>query len=250
MFLYRYILIVLWIIFQSGVAITAQNSDASLRYRFGLVEHLDTLDLKTGDIFLFQSMTFNGRMIQLGSCAPFTHVAMVIKNPDGTYWITHSTDNEFYGTGIPVLFEEEWRSGVILTRLEDSFISTDAAKTGFYKTIWLCRFNEKTERPDRDSILKIYDEHKHFPFEKSKIRFALAAFDLKLFGFDLLQLPSNNAMFCSEYFTIILDRLGIRTGAEQSPDELTPTDVRNFIPYRDSPLIPFKFIDGKYRIQN
>jgi hypothetical protein len=228
----------------------SQNGTGNAKFISGLVDDLKYLGLETGDLLLFQSKTFNGIMTQIGTLSPYTHCALVIRNPDGSFWLTHSTDNDYYGSRIPVINEPNGRSGVVLTKLEDLFISTDGGETGFYTHIWIRKFDETwIKRPSEKLLFALYEKHKKHPFTKSKLRFILAALDFKLFEKDLLSLKNDETYFCSEYIHMLLEEAGIPVTDDQNGNEYTPKDIRNLEPYYDSKPIVFKFENGMYRIK-
>jgi len=228
-------------------AIFALNSTDSLKHQFGLVDKLDTMELNTGDIVLFQSTSFEGKMTQIGTFSPFTHTAMILKEQDGSIWITHATDNLYDGVGIQVKYEQKSRGGVILTRLKDSFLSITGGKKGFYKRIWIFRMDEsKMQRPARDAFLKSYFLHKKDVFETSKWRFILSAFDLRIAGKDLFSLPDTEKVMCSEYIFILMKELNLPMSSKQLPNEITPKNIRREIKaYYHEPL-QFDFSGGRY----
>ena len=230
--------------------LNAQTNKDSLKTIFGLVKGLETLDLKTGDIALFQSLTFDGIMTQIGTFSPFTHSAIIIKNPDGTLWLTHATDNDYNGDRIKVIGEDKGRPGVILTKMEDSFLSKDNGRSGFYRRIWIRRFDETwSKRPERDTLLKLYKKYKKNPFTTTKYPFILAALDFSLFGKDLLSLPDDATFICSEYVHRILRETGVPVSCYQKENEYTPKDIRNLEPYCNGKSIVFKFENGMYMMK-
>lgn len=233
-----------------STVLAGQNDNSDTQFTTGHVEDIDRLGLETGDLMLFQSKTFNGIMTQIGTMSPYTHCALVIRNPDGSLWLTHSTDNDYYGNRIPVINELQGRPGVILTRLEDLFVSTDGGETGFYKTIRIRKFDDTwTERPDRKMLLELYEKYKKHKFTKSKLRFVLAALDFDLLGKDILSLPDDDTYFCSEYVHHLLIEAGYPVKNDQMGNEYTPRDIRNLEPYYDSKPVVFKFENGMYRIK-
>lgn len=230
--------------------LSGQNNKRIPVFMSGLVGDIDRLGLETGDLMLFQSKTFNGIMTQIGTLSPYTHCALVIRNPDGSLWLTHSTDNDYYGNRIPVINELQGRPGVILTRLEDIFVSTDGGETGFYKTIRIRKFDDTwTERPDRKMLLELYEKYKKHKFTKSKLRFVLAALDFDLLGKDILSLPDDDTYFCSEYVHNLLIEAGYPVKNDQMGNEYTPWDIINLEPYYDSKPVVFEFENGMYRIK-
>ena len=230
--------------------VSSQNDTSSIAFISGLLDNPESLGLETGDLLLFQSKTFNGIMTQIGTLSPYTHCAIVIKNNDGTLWLTHSTDNDYHGHRIPVINEPNGRSGVVLTKLEDLFVSTDGGKTGFYTHIWIRKFDETwIKRPSEQLLLALYEKHRKSPFTKSKLRFILAALDFKLFEKDLLSLKNDETYFCSEYIHLLLEEAGIPITVDQKGNEYTPKDIRNLEPYYDSNPIVYKFENGIYRIK-
>ena len=234
----------------SNPILSGQQQTKNSQFKTGLVNDLDNLDIETGDLVLFQSKTFNGIVTQIGTLSPYTHCAIVIKNPDGSIWITHSTDNDYNGNRIPIIHESGGRPGIILTKLEDMFLSINGAKSGFYHHIWIRKFDESwAERPKREDILEYYENHKSFPFTKSALRFTLSAFDLKLFGYDLLSLPDDETYFCSEYVHKLLKELGYPIDKKQKDNEYTPKDIRNLEPYYDMKPVVFQFKDGMYMVK-
>ncbi|MBK7093778.1 MAG: hypothetical protein IPH57_01435 [Saprospiraceae bacterium] len=232
-----------------STVLAGQHDKNIPEFASGLVEDIDWLDLETGDLLLFQSKTFNGIMTQIGTVSPYTHCALVIRNPDGSLWLTHSTDNDYYGHKIPVINEPKGRSGIILTKLTDLFISTDGRETGFYKHIWIRKFDESwAERPSREKLLALYEKHKKYPFTKSKIPFIFSAIDFSILGYDLLSIPDDESFFCSEYLHHILKEAGYAITDDQAKNEYTPKDIRDLEPYYDAKTIVFIFENGMYRL--
>jgi hypothetical protein len=214
---------------------------------FGLVDDLDSLGLKTGDLLMFQSLTRDGIFTQIGTLSPYTHCALVIRNPDNSLCLLHATDNNFAGERMPVLFEEKSRNGVIMTTIQDPFISVDNGKSGFYKHIRVLRFDESwSERPSREVLLELYEKNKKHPFTASKVPFILSAFDLTFFGHDLISMPDDDSFFCSEFVHHILTEADIPIACDQKSNEYTPKDIRNLEPYQTANPIIFKFKNGKY----
>jgi hypothetical protein len=238
------------IMFSSTCILNAQDKKNFEKAVFGLVKGLEDLDLKTGDLVLFQSLTRDGIFTQIGTLSPYTHCALIIKNPDGSLWITHSTDNLYAGERIPVINEEQGRSGVILTKMENSFLSDDNCKSGFYKHIWIRKFDESwAERPSREKLLGLYEKHKKYPFTISKIPFIFSAIDFSILGYDLLSIPDDESFFCSEYIHHILIEAGYAITDDQAKNEYTPKDIRDLEPYYDAKPIVFIFENGIYRLK-
>lgn len=231
-----------------SISMLAQLDKAS-SVKLGLVSGLDTLGLKTGDMVFFQSMTFDAVMTQWGTLSPFTHSSMVVIDPDGTILLTHSTNNDYKGFVIPVIGEDHGRSGIILTRLDDLFISVDQGESGYYKHIWIRRMKESMmDRPERETILKLYHAYKHHPFETSNLRFILSAFDLNINGKDLLSLPPDSLWMCSEYMAHLFQDLSFPMQSNELPNETTPADIFRLVDgYYEEPVI-YMFKDGKYQI--
>lgn len=214
---------------------------------FGLVDSLEYLDLKTGDLAMFQSLTDNGILTQIGTLAPYTHCAIIIKNEDGQLLLLHTTDNDFAGERIPVLGETETRNGVILTKFQNSFISTNSGKSGFYRRVWILPFDDSwAARPTNKELFEMYKKTKRYPFTKSKIPFIFSVFDLSLVGHDFLSIPDDHTMFYSEFVHLILKVLKIPVTYDQKGNEYTPKDIRNLEPYQKATPIIFKFKNGKY----
>lgn len=215
-----------------------------------LVTDLDSLNLKTGDLAFFQSLTFDGVMTQLGTLSPFTHSSMIVVAEDGSIWLTHATNNDYKGYQIPVIGEEVGRSGVILTRLDDLFISVDNGKSGYYHHIWIRKLkDERISRPSTEQILKLYQKYKAHPFETSNLRFILTSFDLNIAGKDLLYAPADSLWMCSEYMVHIFDDLNYPLVFKEEANEVTPIDVyRKLDGYYEDPVI-YHFKNGKYTRQ-
>ncbi|RLD86571.1 MAG: hypothetical protein DRJ07_00425 [Bacteroidetes bacterium] len=231
--------------------LSAQNKSISLdNHQFRLVADLDSLDLKTGDILFFQSTVFDGIMVQIGTFSPYTHSAMVILDPNGTLWLAHATGNDYKGKGAPVRYEDQPRAGVILTRIEDSFLSTNKRKTGFYEKIWIRKLNEsKMKRPSTEDILHLYEKYKYLPFETSNFRFILTALDLRLFGKDLFSIAANKSIMCSEFLFKVLSELDFPINSKQTPNEHTPKDIYRLISHLyEQPLI-YVFKNGMYQLK-
>jgi hypothetical protein len=224
--------------------------EAHSKVKTRLVKDLDSLDLQTGDLVFFQSMTFESIMTQLGTLSPFTHSSMVVKAEDGTLWLTHSTNNNYDGFLIPVIGEQEARSGVILTRMDDLFISVDNGESPYYRHIWIRRLNEdQIDRPSRDEVLTLYHKYIGHPFETSNFRFTLSAFDLFVCGRDLLRLPPNDLWMCSEYMVHVMKDLSFPIPFREEAHETTPADIYHLTDgYYDPPII-YRFKDGEYHIE-
>lgn len=215
----------------------------------GLVDGLKDLDLKTGDLVMFQSKVFLGKLIQLGTLSPYTHCALIIKNPDSTYYLVHATENDYNGYRIPVIGEDHGRPGVILTKLEDLFISIDNLKSGFYKHIRIIKMNDKKfNRPDRDTLLSLYQKYKKYRFPHEKSTFVYSSLDLNLFGKDLLSKNTENTFICSGLAADLLFNTKVIDEINEIRNEYTPMNIRRMKPYLDAKPIIFKFRDGKYRI--
>ncbi len=214
-----------------------------------LVENLDSLGLKTGDMAFFQSTTFNGNMIQFGTLAPFTHSAMIVVTDNGDILLTHATNNDYDGYLIPVIGEKVSRSGVILTKLEDLFLSTDGGKTGFYKHIWIRKLKTtKIKRPIASTVLHLYSKYKNHPFESSNFNFILSAFDFRIRKKDLLKSPKDENFMCSEYISHLFFDLAFPINPKEAPRETTPVDIYNLLgDYYDPPIV-FGFNGGLYHI--
>ena len=226
----------------------AQKSAPGDGFYSRLVEGLDTLDLNTGDILLFESKTFNGRMTRLGTLSPYTHAAMVVREADGSLWLTHATDNNYGGHPMPVRDEPVGRSGVILTRIEDIFISLDEKKTGFYKRIFIRKLDEsKIPRPTREEVLALYEKYKDLPFETSEWHFILTALDLRLCGKDLLSVPDSETIICSEFMAMLFQDLSFPFTMHESLHEITPRNINRMInPYYLKAVV-YRFRNGMYR---
>lgn len=215
----------------------------------GLVEGLKDLDLHTGDLVMFQSKVFLGKLIQLGTMSPYTHCALIIKNPDSSLYLVHATENDYNGFRIPVIGEQHGRSGVILTKLEDLFISIDSLKSGYYKHIRVIKMNDrKFKRPIRDTLLSLYQKYKSYKFPHDKSTFVYSSLDLNLCGKDLLSKKSENSFICSGLAADLLYNTKVIDEINEIRNEYTPMNIRRMPPYLDSKPVIFKFKDGKYRI--
>lgn len=198
---------------------------------------LDTLHVQTGDMVLFKSNHFASRLTQLGTFSPFSHCGMVVRDAEGQLWITHATDNEYESHRLQVKDEDEPRGGVIMTRLEDSFFGN-----GYYPKIYLYKLDESHfPRPTPEMVNAIYQKYKHYKFEVSPIRFALASLDLDVFGYDILSLPDHPKIFCSEYQIYMLMELGLLSDPEEAPNEYTPRDITNLVCYRRFAPVMFTY---------
>lgn len=211
---------------------------------------LEELDLQTGDLLFFQNRVFEGVLVHIGTLSQLTHVAMVVKDPvDGTLWLTHATDNTYNGTGIPVRNEPKPRDGVIMTKLKSSFITTMKEPEGFYKKIWVYQLDEnKVKRPDPEKINAFYEKNKHHRFETSSLRFFFSAYDLNLFGKDLIAFEENDNRICSEYIHELLTEFHFPVEHNQESHEYTPGDICYLItPLYHAPKL-FTFREGAYRL--
>lgn len=240
----RHILIILILLMNHNLVLEAQaglNNDSP-----ELVDLLNGLDLQTGDLVLFESHTFNARMTQLGTLSPYSHSGLVIRDEDGSLWLTHATDNDYDGFHLNIPGEGVSRGGVILTRLMDSFLYS-----GFYKRIYLVRWDERwASRPKVEDLRMLYQKYKDLPFEESKMRFILAAFDLQISDWDLLAFPDRNTIFCSEYLVHLLSDLQLLGSLRQQPNEFTPLDVRHLPPYGENDTIVFEYYKGAFTIRS
>jgi hypothetical protein len=217
--------------------------------QIGLVEGLKDLDLQTGDLVMFQSKVFLGKLIQLGTLSPYTHCALIIKNPDSSLYLLHATENDYNGFRIPVIGEDHGRPGVILTKLEDLFLSIDSLKSGYYKHIRIIKMNDrKRNRPIRDTLLSLYQKYKNYKFPHDKTTFVFSSLDLNLFGKDLLSKKSENSFICSGLAADLLYNSKVIDEINEIRNEYTPMNIRRMEPYLDAEPIIFKFKDGKYRI--
>ncbi len=214
------------------------------------VSGLETLDLETGDLLFFQNRVYQGVLVNLGTLSHITHVAMVVKDPvDGSLWLTHATDNTYNGTGIPVRNENKPRDGVIMTRLQSSFIYTTEKPTGFYKKIWVYQLDEnRFKRPSAEQVMAFYEKNKHRRFETSSLRLFFSAYDLYLLGTDVIAYEENDNRICSEYVHELLTELQFPVEQNQQPNEYTPGDICYMItPLYQIPKL-FTFRDGAFRL--
>ena len=231
-------------------ALWTQTDQSDVQVFLGRVEGLDTLGLDTGDILFCQAKTFNGYMTQIGTCSPFTHSAMIVREEDGSLWLTHATDNDYHGQRMAVKGEPTGRSGVIYTRLKDIFVAARQGTNGYYKRIWIRRLDDtKGARPDPQMIKALYEAHKQLPFESSNWRFILTAFDLRLFGKDWLSVPDSETIMCSEYLSILLDELHLPVKRKQAYNEISPKRIYRMIDENWLPPLVYRFEDGMYRLQ-
>lgn len=216
------------------------------------VTGLEELGLNTGDLLFFQSREFPGFLVQIASISNFTHVAMVVKDPDnGELWLTHSTDNDYRGFSFPARNENKSRDGVIMTRLQSSFFSTNDLRAGFYRKIWVYQLNEDlVKRPDAHKVIAFYEKNKHHQFETSLWRYFLCISDLYLLGKDFFSTKVGDKRFCSEYIFNLMTELAFPIDKNQQPNEHTPADICYLINplYHSSRL--FIFRDGAFRIVN
>ncbi len=215
----------------------------------GLVDGLDTLGLKTGDLAFFQNTEFNGKVTQIGTLSPFTHSAMIVVDTGGDILLTHATNNNYDGYHIPVIGEKKSRNGVILTKLKDLFLSTNNKKSGFYKHIWIRKLKDSLiSRPLAKKVLELYSKYKNHPFETSNLNFILSAFDLYVNGKDILSKPKDDKWMCSEYISHLFADLSFPIKLKEPPHETTPVDIYTQInDYYEYPVI-YEFSNGKYRI--
>lgn len=222
--------------------------EASLE-QMGLVLGLDTIGLKTGDLVFFQGKSFDAVMTQIGTASLFTHVALVVMDQDDTPYLIHATPNNYNGVGIPVRNEAKTRAGIIYTKLADSFLSTNQGKTGFYKRIWIRKMNDsKVKRPATDELLDLYEKHKVLPFEKSKLRFILTAFDLNICNRDLLSLADTETLMCSELVFSILRELNLPIIKTQACNEYSPINIYHMTSHFYQQPIEYHFREGMFRL--
>jgi hypothetical protein len=242
---FRIILIILSFALSNPIELLATITlDTSLVKR-QLVFDLETLDLRNGDMVFFQSKTFNGTMTQIGTRSPFTHSSMVVVLDDGTIALTHATDNDYHGFKIPLIYEDIRRNGVILTRLDDLFLSTDKGQSGYYKSIWIRRMDEtKINRPTSKDIMDFYIANKHHPFEPSTWQFILTAFDISINGRDIFHAKMDDKIMCSEYICLMIKDLGLPIFPNEAPNETSPKDLYDLLEgYYLEPVV-YRF-DGK-----
>ena len=198
---------------------------------------LDTTKLQNGDLVFFGGRTKQAIVIRIATASPYTHVGMVLVNPDdGSIWLTHATSNNYKGYFLPIYGETEDREGIIRTRLKDSFYDT----RGEYRVAKITSMNVPDEqRPSFAQLFERYQNYKHKLFEPKIKRFALSALDLKLFGMDFLQNPSTtDSFFCSEYLMQILYDLEMMPHTSKPLSEYTPADLTHLKMYR--PLAKIK----------
>lgn len=246
--LLRLLIIFLIVLYFSGITSGETCKDTS-KIKMGMVNSLDSLELKTGDLAFFQSKTFNGKMIQLGTFSPFTHSAMIVVLEDGTLGLVHATDNDYAGFRIP-LINESRRNGVILTKLEDLFISKDDAETGYYKGIWIRKLDTLVyKRPDPDNILKFYESVRHYPFEPSNWQFILSAFDLTINNKDRLHAKNDEKIMCSEFLSLLMIAIDFPIAFPEDPCETTPKDMFSLSKRTHPDVVKYQFKDGKYQIK-
>ncbi len=215
----------------------------------GIVDGLDSLGLQTGDMAFFQNTEFYGELTQIGTLSPFTHSAMIVVDSSGDILLTHATNNDYDGFFIPVIGEKKPRSGVILTKLKDLFLSIDNNKSGFYKHIWIRKLKDSlVSRPFAKKVLKLYYKYKDHPFETSSLNFILSTFDLFINGKDVLTYSKDNKWMCSEYISYLFKDLSFPIKLKEPPHETTPVDIYMQInDYYEDPII-YEFANGKYHI--
>jgi len=192
---------------------------------------IDTTKLKTGDLVFFGGRTKTAIVIRLATASPYTHVGMVLVNPDdGSIWLTHATSNNYRGYFLPIYGETEDREGIILTRLRDSFYKTK----GEYRVAKIMSMNlSDEERPSFDDLFERYQHYKNRLFEPKIKRFALSAFDFHILGMDLMQNPSTtDSFFCSEYLMQVLYDLEMMPHTAKSLSEYTPVDLTHLSMYK------------------
>lgn len=234
--------------FQSLVLPCQKADQFNSRFKVAVVG-LEELDLKTGDLVLFQSSVYEGVLVEIGTLSNITHLAMVVKDPESSeLWLTHSTDNEYFGARHDVINEASPRGGVIITHLEHSFFYMKERPEGFYKNIWIYPLNEDlVKRPDANEVIGFYEKNKHYKFETSLLRYFLTQFDLFLFGRDLFSLPRNDKSYCADYLAQLFKELGFPIENNQKPNDYTPGDICYMIaPLYHAP-IHFTFVNGAYR---
>ncbi|MGB1206725.1 MAG: hypothetical protein ACPG5B_13825 [Chitinophagales bacterium] len=230
-FKYLLLFFLLHICFDNASA--KKNDELQLR----AYEQLDTTQLKNGDLVFFGGRTKQAIVIRIATASPYTHVGMVMVNPDdGSIWLTHATSNNYKGYFLPIYGETEDREGIILTRLRDSFYDT----RGEYRVAKITSMNVPNEqRPSFAQLFERYQNYKDRLFESKIKRFALSAFDLNLFGMDFFQNPSTtDSFFCSEYLMQVLRDLKIMPHIAKSLSEYTPADLTRLELYK--PLAKIK----------
>lgn len=234
---------VTWILFFYVATLSrAQGMSAPVNEETSIQGLLEGLNIQTGDLILFEGHTFNARMTQLGTLSPFSHSGMVIREEDGSLWLTHATDNDYDGYHLSIPGEKGIRGGVLLTLLENSFLNS-----GFYRRIYLVRWDEGwAPRPVGPVLVDLYQKYKNFPFEQSKMRFILAAFDLRVLGNDLFSFPDTPPIFCSEYLYTLLQDMQFPVGNDQPPNEITPKDIRHMPPYQSMESVVLQYRKGTF----
>ena len=241
--IFKYFLVsfVLYLCF--AAAVFAKN-DKELQLR--TYEQLDTAQLKNGDLVFFGARTKQAVVIRIATASPYTHVGMVMVNPDdNSIWLTHATSNNYKGYFLPIYGETEDREGIILTRLQDSFYDTK----GEYRVAKIMSMNLPDEqRPSFAQLFERYQNYKNRLFEPKIKRFALSAIDLNILGMDFFQNPSTtNTFFCSEYLMQILYDLKMLPHTAKSLSEYTPADLTHLNMYK--PLAKIKISRNPIRPQ-
>jgi hypothetical protein len=226
-------------------------SQESKKWLTGLVDGLDTMGFDSGDLLFAQSKTFDGIMTQIGTCSPFTHSAMILRDASGNLWLLHATDNDYDGNRMEVKNEPVARNGVILTRIEDLFNSINGGQSGFYHHIWIRKMKTgKLPRPSEDILLSLYQKYKNRPFEPSKWQFILTSTDLHFSGKDLFLVREDQAVICSELMVILFSELNIPFPLDQPAREITPRNIYGWSKQFFMDPVVFQFRNGKYQVQS
>ncbi len=238
----------IFFLFLSNITLSSQTNTKNIIKR-GLVDDLEKLGLHTGDLAFFQNKEFYGQLTQIGTLSPFTHSAMIVIDENNNILLTHATNNYYDGFVIPVIGEKKPRSGVILTRLDDLFLSTDNKISGFYKRIWIRKLKDSLiTHPSAKAVLKLYKKYKDYPFETSSLNFILSTFDLYIDGKDVLSFAKDKKLMCSEYISYLFKELSFPIHLKELPRETTPVDIYTQInDFYDPPVI-YEFENGKYHI--
>jgi len=153
-------------------------------------------ELDTGDIVLWSSSSFFGRLIQTFCNSTWSHVGMVIRFPGDLLMLWEST-------------LDDQVSGVRLTPLSQSLCDTVAVR------------KMHIERTPQlfESIMRVRKELNGRPFESDLMQMVCASYDGP-FGHNDTDLTS---LFCSELIAETLMNIGV-LGQGKPSNEYTPKD--------------------------
>ncbi len=151
---------------------------------------------QTGDLLFLSGASFSEKAIKTWIGCPFSHVAMVVRDDDGTKYLMEADVGQGY------------REGPRMIPLSEKLHRWKGNRVGFIR-----RLVNDGQRPSKESLLAILHPLLSVPMDMSMLTWATA---------DLFPHRIGEGMFCSELVALLMQGTGL-LGTDKPPWWYSPS---------------------------